>query len=171
MTRLFTLTLIGAFLFCLAANAQNYKAPVNYKMTSKTDYQRYEGDVIRTVDWLQATPWTEQPQTRRQATDFLFKWIQDTPTITMEVMPALISLTDKNNKLMATFMGAYAKYAIEHPVYSKEDANLAATRALLAKYRAEPTHKKDADVEQLLKLEKDDQLEPWIRNEYEHIDK
>ena len=171
MLRLFTLTFMYVFFVAIAANAQAYKAPVNYKMSTPADYRRFEPDVIKTVDWLQATPWTEAPLTRRQATDFLFKWIQDTPTITMEVMPALIELTDKNNKLMAAFMGAYVKYAIEHPTYKKEDANVAAARALLAKYRAETTHKKDSDIEQLIKLEKDDQLEYWVRNEYEHTDK
>ena len=169
--RLFTLTCGYVFFCCLIANAQVYKAPVNYKMSAKADYQRYEADVIRTVDWLQATPWTEQPLLRRQATDFLFKWIQDTPTITVEVMPALMNLTDKNNKLMAIFMGAYAKYAIEHPTYNKDEANMAAAKALVAKYKAEPTHKKDYDVEQLIKLEKDDQLLYWVRNEYERTDK
>lgn len=171
MLKLFTLTFISALLFCLNANAQTYSVPVNYKMSSKADFERYEPEVVKTVDWLQATPWTEQPLLRRQATDFLFKWIQDTPTLTMEIMPLLIDLTDKNNKLMATFMGAYAKYVVEHPAYNKDDANLAATKALIAKYKAEPTHKKDNDIEQLIKLYKDDQLAYWVHNEYERTDK
>ena len=161
------LTFVILLLIGATARAQNYSVPVSYKMVSHDDFVKYEPDVIRTVDWLQQTPWTEEPQKRRAATDFLFKWIQDSPTITMELMPALMELTDRNNKLLAIFMGAYVKYAIGYPDYTKDAANFAAVKALIAKYKAEPTHAKDHDIEHLIKLDKDGQLQDWVHTEYE----
>lgn len=164
---------LGIFTFALlllaakAVKAQTYAVPVGYKMVSQADYVKYEPDVVATVNWLEETSWTEEPQKRTAATDFLFKWIQDTPTITVELMPELMTLTDRNNKLLAIFMGAYAKYAIEHPAYNKDEANLAALKALMAKYKAEPTHVKDTDIERLIKIDKAGELEDWIRNDYE----
>ncbi|MCJ8209344.1 hypothetical protein MUY27_06460 [Mucilaginibacter sp. RS28] len=143
--------------------------PVQGKMVTREDYQRYEQDVVKTIDWLQETPWKQDPQLYSKATSFLFKWIQGTPTITMELMPPLVDLTDQNNKLMASFIGGYTKYAIQHPVYLKEDANMAAVKALFDKYRAEPDHKKDSDIEHLLKLEKEGTLKDWVINEYEKV--
>jgi hypothetical protein len=167
MIRLGTLTFVLLLLMGATVKAQTYAVPVGYKMVSQADFMSHEQDVIATVDWLQETPWTEDIPKRRAATDFLFKWIQDTPTITIELMPLLMNLTDHNNKLLATFMGAYAKYAIQHPVYNKDDANLAAIKALIAKYKAEPTHTKDIHIERLIKMDKPGELEDWIKNDYE----
>ncbi|OKS87736.1 hypothetical protein [Mucilaginibacter polytrichastri] len=160
------LTFILLLLAGATVKAQSYTVPVGYKMASQADYVKYEPNVVATVDWLQETSWTEELQKRRAATDFLFKWIQDTPTITVELMPELMTLTDRNNKLLAIFMGTYAKYAIEHPAFTKDEANLAAIKALIAKYKAEPTHIKDSDIERLIRKDKAGELEDWIRNEY-----
>jgi hypothetical protein len=167
MKKLGTLIFIVLLFITATVKAQNYAVPVGYKMVSQADFVSHEQDVIATVDWLQDTPWTEDIAKRRAATDFLFKWIQDTPTITIELMPQLMNLTDANNKLLATFMGAYTKYAIQHPVYSKDEANLIAIKALIAKYKAEPTHRKDSDIERLIKLDKTNELEDWVKNDYE----
>ncbi|WCT11250.1 hypothetical protein [Mucilaginibacter jinjuensis] len=167
MQRLGTLIFVLLLLMGATVKAQNYAVPVGYKMVSQADFVSHEQDVIATVDWLQETPWSQEAPKRRAATDFLFKWIQDTPTVTIELMPMLMSLTDNNNKLLAIFMGAYAKYAIQHPVYNKDDANLVAIKALIAKYKAEPTHTKDFDIERLIKLDKTNELEDWVKNEYE----
>ncbi|QQL48683.1 hypothetical protein [Mucilaginibacter ginkgonis] len=167
MKRAFLPALFVLLLFGLRAAAQTYTVPVNYKFSSPADYKRYEPQVLETVDWLQNTPWTEEPVKRRLANAFLFKWIQGVPGIVMTIMPELINLTDKNNLLMAAFVGGYSKYAIEHPGYLKEEANNAAVRALIAKYRAEPTRKKDEDIEKLIRLERDGQLGYWVMNDYE----
>ncbi len=167
MKRLGTLTFVLLLLMAATVKAQDYAVPVGYKMVSQADFVSHEQDVIATFDWLQETPWTQDLPKRRAATDFLFKWIQDTPTITIELMPQLMSLTDANNKLLAIFIGAYAKYAIQHPVYNKDDANLVAVKALIVKYKAEPTHRKDSDIERLIKLDKTNELEDWVKNDYE----
>lgn len=167
MKKLVSLTLI--FITCIGfvSKAQDYQVPVNYKLVTPADFDKYEPQIIETVDWLQDTPWATEVQKQREATAFLFKWIQGTPTITMELMPMLMNITSRNNKLMAIFIGAYTKYAIQHPGYLKDDANTAAVKALLAKYKAEPAHSKDLEIERLIKLDKDGELEDWVRNEYE----
>lgn len=166
MKKAYWLILTFLTLFCALSKAQTYVVPVHYVLKSQDDFTRYEADIIKTVDWLQQTPWSQEADKRRQATDFLFKWIQGTPNITMELMPALINLTDRNNQLMAIFIGAYTKYAIQHPRYDKDDANLAAVKAVIEKYRAEPAHKKDIDIEHLSKYT-DTELKEWVLAEYE----
>jgi hypothetical protein len=78
-----------------------------------------------------------------------------------------MDLSNTNPQLGFIYMSQFSKYAILHKQdFDKTQANLAALKAVIAKYSEEPTHKRDNDVEQLIKLDKENNLEAWITNEF-----
>lgn len=152
------------FLFVgISATAQVYEVPKNYVLKSKSDYARYEDDIIKTADWIQHTAWTAQPEKMEAATQFFLKWIKGTPAVTIRLTEAVMNLSDRNPSLGFVYMAQYAKYALQHKAdFDVTNANVEAIRALIAKYDIEPSYKKDNDVEELIELDKEGELNDWI---------
>ncbi len=153
-----------ALLFAgLDASAQSYDVPKNYVLKTRDDYAKYEPDVIKTADWLQQTPWKAQPQKTEEANQFLLKWAKGTPAVTIRLVEAVMNLSDRNPQLGFVFMAAFSKYVLEH----KDDrdpnnANIMAVRAVIDKYKAEPGHKPDDDIEHLIELDTKGELNDWV---------
>ncbi|MCO5934224.1 hypothetical protein NAF17_01625 [Mucilaginibacter sp. RB4R14] len=149
------------------AFAQSYEVPKDYHFTKPEDYTKYEADVVKTADWLMHTHWGTEPVKSEAATQFILKWTEGTPDVVIELKQAIMDLSDTNPQLGFIYMSQFSKYAIQHKQdFNKTQANLAALKAVIAKYTAEPTHKHDNDVEQLIKLDKENKLEAWLANEF-----
>jgi len=150
-----TLSLIAFLLaatFSFAAKAQSYEVPKDYVLVAKTDYPKYEHDVIKTIDWLQATPWNEQNEKQREANAFFIKWVSGSPDVNVEIKEAHSKYWDANTSLMLAYMGGYVKYGIQHKQgFNQELAEAAGLKAVAEKYQSEKNHVKDKDVEKLLK--------------------
>ena len=147
----------------LKANAQEYAVPAHYVLKTKDDYARYEPDIIKTADWIQNTAWSAQPEKMEAATQFFLKWIKGTPAVSIKLTEAVMSLSDKNPQLGFVYMAQYSKYALLHKTdFDVTNANVEAIRAVIAKYHAEPSYKKDDDIEELIVLDKKGELNDWI---------
>lgn len=147
----------------LKATAQVYEVPLNYVLKSKDDYAHYEGDIIKTADWIQNTAWSAQPEKMEAATQFFLKWIKGTPSVTIRLTESVMSLSDKNPQLGFVYMAQYAKYALQHKAdFDANRASVEAIRALITKYNVEPSYKKDDEIEELIILDKKGELNDWI---------
>jgi hypothetical protein len=94
-------------------------------------------------------------------------WITGSPDVTITVGKPLLKLVDKNKELLFTFMGGYAKYAIQHKDNKDQNlANAAAVRLLMQKYQMEPSHLRDKNIEKLIQLDKDGKLDAWVSTDY-----
>ncbi|OOQ57938.1 hypothetical protein [Mucilaginibacter pedocola] len=156
---------ISIFLLANALNtsAQSFDVPKNYVLKTKDDYARYEPEIIKTANWLQQTPWKQQPVKMEEANQFLLKWAKGTPVVTIRLIEAVMDLSDRNPQLGFVFMAQFSKYALEHREgFDTNKANIAAIRAVIEKYRAEPTHKSDEDIEYLIGLEDKGELDDWV---------
>lgn len=148
--------------FGSAAHAQEFDVP-KYKMETAEDYSKYEQDVVACVNWLEATPMTEQELKRKEANAFLVKWISGSPTVTIELNVAMVKFMDKNPALLSMFMGGWARYVIEHKDDNKVKGTLAGLRSVIKVYNMGRGVKKDKEIEKLHKLDQKGELENWIR--------
>ena len=149
------------------ASAQNYEAPKDYHFNKHEDFARYEGDVIKTSDWLMRTPWGTDKVKTEAADQFILDWAQGTPDVVVELKQAIMDLSDTNPQLGFIYMAQFCKYAIEHKKdFNKTQANVIALRAVIAKYNTEPTHKRDSEVESIMRIDKDGKLAYWVDNEF-----
>jgi len=97
MKKIFNLSLIVWLLFITAgAKAQTYEVPKNVAFHSKDDYFKYEPDLLKTIDWLQQTPWTEQADKRKEANAFVLMWITGSPYVNLDLNEKITQLCDKN---------------------------------------------------------------------------
>ncbi|GGH15738.1 hypothetical protein [Mucilaginibacter phyllosphaerae] len=161
----------AALLFTLAAgvkaSAQSYEPLKSYHFANNQDFEKYEQDIVKTADWLQQTPWAVQGARAEKANQFVLDWAQGSPVVLIELKQAIMDLSDANPQLGFVYMAQYSKYTIQHKNnFDKISANMAALKAVMAKYIAEPTHNPDKDVEQLIQLDKQSKLEYWIENEF-----
>src|SRR5688572_23951210 len=109
-----TTLLLGYTGFC-----QEFFVPVNYQFTSKEDYTKYEKDIIDATKWLLSTPLKEQQEKRAEVSAFVVKWINGSPTVNVEINPAIMDFEKKNPGMLILYMAASAKYVLENN-YSKD---------------------------------------------------
>ncbi|AYL94063.1 hypothetical protein [Mucilaginibacter celer] len=166
MKKIFTL-IIAAITFGLTAKAQTFHVPENYVLKEKGDYAKYEEDVIKGIDWLQDTPWALEEQKRMETSSFLLKWMQGSPSVSIEVNASVAKMTEKNPQLIMIFMGGYTKYALQNKTaFDKNKANLAGVKAAVDKYSLETDHKNNSLLNKLVKIDKEGKLRDWIASDF-----
>jgi hypothetical protein len=149
------------------AAAQSYEVPKAYRFNTNEDYARYENDIIKTADWIQQTHWNEQSKKMEAATQFFLKWIKGTPAVTIKLTEAVMVLSDRNPQLGFIYMAQYSKYALQHKEnFDPIQANIEALRALVVKYKNEPTRRNDNDVEELITRDKEGKLTAWLTSDF-----
>ena len=160
--------LLFALFISFKASAQTYEVPKNYRLKSTDDYAKYEPDIIKTADWMQQTSWTDQSKKIDAAIQFFLDWVRGTPAVTVNLGQPSLSLSDKNPQLGFTYMSQFSKYALLHKEkFDHTKANVAALRAVIAKYNMEPSRRKDEDIENLIQLDREGRLEEWVITDFE----
>ncbi len=129
------------------------------------DYKATEPQVIATINWLEATPVTEQTDKRKQQSSLLVQWLMGSPSVTIELNAYIMDYCEKNTELLTAFMGGWTKYVLENN-YSKDvfQGNLAGLKSLIKVYKAGGL-KKDKKVQSLIKMEDEGKLEDWLKEQ------
>ena len=91
---------------------QTFEVPANYTFGTRADYARYEPEVIRAVNWLEATPLHQQADKRKEVNAFLFKYIEGSPSVSIELHSFVLELNKKNPDLLMVFMAGWAKHKL-----------------------------------------------------------
>lgn len=154
---------------CFAiAQAQNFSVPQNYRFNKKSDYAKYERNVLAAIDWLESNPPTKSQGKRKEAAAFLIKWLEGTPKVSATIYPELLNMTKKNPELLTIFLGAWSKFTLNNP--GKEAGEKRAFRtslkSMLSYYKSYKNKGlvKDKAVDVLLKKERKGQLDSWINS-------
>jgi len=162
--------LLAVVTLSFKTKAQTFHVPENYTLKEKADYSKYEDDVIKGIDWLQDTPWPLEEQKRMETNAFLMKWIQGSPTVSIEINGSVAKMTEKNPQLLMTFMGGYTKYALQNKTaFDKSKANQAGVKAVIDKYVVETDHKNNSLLNKLAKIDKDGKLADWMASDFNKI--
>ncbi|MFD0750048.1 hypothetical protein ACFQZS_07840 [Mucilaginibacter calamicampi] len=164
--------LVTIFLLTISLNcaAQLSPVPKSYSLTTPEDYNKYEKDVINVINWLEQTPWNSKNGERQIANSFFLAWMSGSPTVTIELGDKiLMEIMEKNKELTFSYMGGYAKYALQSRTdktsFDINKAKLAGFKAIISKYNSEKKRSKDKNVEMLAELDSEGKLENWIATE------
>jgi hypothetical protein len=143
---------------------QTFEVPANYSFGTKADYARYEPEVIRAANWLEATPLDQQAGKRKEVSAFLFKYLEGSPTVTIELHDFVLELNKKNPALLMVFMAGWAKHKLENPAQTdKLKLNTAGVQTVLKVYQLGGAAK-DKGLEKLTKLAGAGELEAWVKS-------
>ncbi len=143
---------------------QTFEVPAHYAFGTKSDYAKYEPEVIRAVNWLEATPLNQEAAKRKEVNAFLFKYIEGSPTVTIELRQFVLELNKKNPDLLMAFMGGWAKHKLENPAQTDPlKLNTAGVQTVLKVYQLGGA-RKDKGLEKLLQLAGAGELEAWVKS-------
>lgn len=109
------LFLTGILAFCLnfAAFAQQEFTVPEYKLEEGEDFAKYEQDIIKAVNWLEATAVGRDMVKRKQVNVFVLTWVARSPNVKITFHPIVGKLSKKNHHLLGMFIGGYARYVLE----------------------------------------------------------
>ncbi|MFI2744158.1 hypothetical protein ACG2LH_15600 [Zhouia sp. PK063] len=170
MKNIKSISIIILFLTTKIMFGQDFEMPKNIKLEQKSDYIKYEKDVLNAINWLENTSILEQTNKREITSAFVSKWIMGTPTISVGLQAFQMDFTKKNPELLLSFLGGWTRFAIENPS-EKDDAikaNIEGLKSLMKVYSANKGKgiKKDNKIEKLMKLSPED-LKEWVRKRVE----
>ncbi|HHC79245.1 MAG TPA: hypothetical protein ENK46_05135 [Flavobacteriia bacterium] len=162
----FTLAILFLLFISQTLFSQEFTIPKNVTLKSDSDYKKYENDVLQGINWLENTPINQQVAKRKKVSAFLLQWMTGTPSFSIKMQSFQMELTEKNPDLLISFLGGWAKYALENPADKDNElaANIAGFESLIKVYTSNKENgiKKDKKVEKLAKLDKTG-LEKWVR--------
>ncbi len=144
-------------------NAQDFEVPKGYELKSIADYAKYEKDIIEAAIWLKETPLKEQEDKRKEVSAFVIAWINGSPTVNVEITPAIMDFENRNPGMMILYMAGCARFVLENN-YSKNvrAKHKAALQDMVWVYRAGYGIKNDKKMERLAKFDDENRIEEWI---------
>jgi hypothetical protein len=158
-------TLLSCLFLCLVtlSFAQDFEMPEDFVVVEKEDYTKYEQKIIEASKWLQAVPFNEQRNKREQVSYFVVKWVNGSPTVTVEIMPIIMDFNSKNNGMLVLYMAACSQYVLENNYSTDVRAkHKAALNAMMNVYQRGKGIKKDKKMDKLIKATAEGKMDEWL---------
>mgnify|MGYP003337857306 CR=1 FL=1 len=159
MRRLFFLI----WLFPFVVNAQEFRKCPAFDQEEKWEtiesFRKNEADVVNLMEWIVATPPTEQLVERSAASIFVMEWATKNPNYTFKVELAPYQQLLINEDLMLAYVIGNIHYAVKHMNKLNADAQrLAGLKALLFQVEHSESLSKDKLFKHLLKANRKGKL-------------
>lgn len=162
--------LLPAFLLAIitfSAAGQTFEVPKDWKMKKKSDYAKYEQDVLKAIDWLEHTPIVEQTNKRKEVNAFVLTWMMGTPKVTIQLKSYVNKFSDPNTDALVMFMAGWSKFALDNPDKAKDKTGgeLAGIRMVIKVYKDNMGYQRNETIEEAYEADQNGKLEEWIRNQ------
>ncbi len=146
------------------AIAQEPEIPNNITLETPADYEAVEALVLESIEWIQKTPITENPNKRKELNSFLIKWISGSPTVTIALQQGLAPI--ECAECLIAFMSGWTKYSLENNYSSDqlEGALAGAERAIAFYEKNKGVLGKNSDLEKMLKQQKKGKLKAYVQS-------
>lgn len=158
LTLTLTLLSFGAF-------SQTFEIPKDYKLENAKDFDAYENDIVKCVNWLMNTPINDQVDKRKDANAFLLKWISGSPKVHIELKQEIVTFTDSPDLLMI-FMGTWTTYCIKSRDFNNRiNGTMTGIESVIDFYtRNKGQISKNRGVEKYIKIKEKGTLKEYIEN-------
>src|SRR5258708_17603332 len=100
MNRISLILCSAFFLITVNIHSQTFEVPQNYEFKQAADYSKYEKGIIEAAKWLKETPLNEQTDKRKDVSKFVVTWINGSPTVNVEINPAILDFEKKNEGML-----------------------------------------------------------------------
>jgi hypothetical protein len=144
--------------------SQDWEVPKHYTLEGAEDYTQYEDDIIQAANWLRDNSPTADIQKYQDAAQFVIKWVNGSPTVTVMITPVIMDFNNKNPNMLVLYMASCAKYVLEN-AYSK-DTNAqqkSALKDMVEAYQKQTTMSKDKKMDKLVKAFNDGSIDTWMQ--------
>lgn len=152
------------FLTTIPTFSQTFEVPADYQLKTVQDYDNYEKDVIEGVNWILATPLSEQKEKRAEVNAFLLKWISGSAKVHVEVKPEIVTFMSSSPDLLMLFLGGWTKYSLESSDFdNKVNGSLAGIESVIEFYtKNKEFMSKDKNVEKFIKMKDKGTLKEYV---------
>lgn len=156
--------IFSAFIFISFQNtlAQEFEVPTYYKFENIEDYGFYREDAINAINWLETTPLNEEPEKRELINQFLFQWLSGSPSISINIHPYVMDLSNENPDYLMVFMGGWAKHQMQYEEKNNLKLNMLGIYSIIKLYKLGGVNK-DKNLENLIKMDEKGNLEKWVQ--------
>jgi hypothetical protein len=156
------LFMLGSF-FALYTNAQNIYSEI--KLDAKEDYKLAEPSVIKASNYLLTSKYDKEDLERLYAIEFIMRWMGGTPDFTFELDEKFSKPFLHETDLLGLYMGALAKYAIEHKEQAKDTKKLSLNAVkMVIEYSNKPANnlKQTGELKKMATALKKGELEKYF---------
>ncbi|WP_420572337.1 hypothetical protein [Kordia sp.] len=154
------------FLLCtfVTVQAQEFEVP-DYSLVKAEDYEKYESDIVAATKWLVETPINSKKEKRIEVQKFVFKWLEGTPKISMNVSPDIVTFLESPESFII-YLAGWASYCIENNDYKNDlQGNIRGIENVITFYNAnKKVLGKIKAIERYKKLQKKGKLEKHLQS-------
>lgn len=145
-------------------NAQNFRVPEKYSFDSPESYHKYDKDIIKCVNWLEHTPPGDDDDRVKRAGRFMLEWLSGAPYMRFTTNTRIDVFLDDAPQYKIYYMGGWARYALntQEAKPDKRACTYEGLKMVIKVYKAANPSKKDANIEELIKLDDKGQLKKWV---------
>ncbi len=162
-----TVVLFCSFFLLTIAAASSQELPnlKHIKITKKAHFKEIEPVVIKVTDYLFATPVNHRNASRKEAGQFLIRWMNDTPFDTFVLEEKETNFFTTDTELMLMYMAALTKFTLENKSITNEKEKILGAMQFLLPYLDKQENKKSWSKElwQLVDSYKTGKLEDFLR--------
>lgn len=155
------------FILAVPLSAQNFQVPKDVVYKTADDYKKYEKDIIEAAKWLVKTPLNEHQEKRQRVSLFVLNWVNGSPTVSVELFPAIMDFEKKNPGMLIIFMANWSSYVLSNNYSTDQnEAKKAALMACIEVYKSGKGIKKDKKMLKLIKAVDAGKIDDWIEKYY-----
>ena len=143
--------------------SQEFEVPNNATFNTPQDFKNFELGIVQAYNWLLNTPVNQEPEKRKEVNAFLMRWLEGSPSVTVEINPEIVTFLDCPDCLMI-FMGGWTIHTLNNN-YDKDPVKgaTAGIRGVMDFYQKNrEILGKNKAIEKYQKLEEKGKLEPFI---------
>ncbi len=137
------------------------------KLTKKAHYKEIEPVVLKVTDYLFSTPVNHKNSSRKEAGQFLIRWMNDTPFDTFLLEEKETNFFNTDTELMLMYMAALTKFTLENKSITNQKEKILGAMQLVLPYLDKQENKKSWSKElwQLVDSYKTGKLENFLKQD------
>ena len=161
---LFSFFLLATISVAVAQELPNLK---HVKLRKKANYKEVEPVVLKVSDYLFATPVNHKNVSRKEAGQFLLRWMNDTPFDTFVLEEKETNFFNTDTELMLMYMAALTKFTLENKSIINQKEKVFGAMQLVLPYLDKQDNKKSWSKElwQLVDSYKNGNLESFLKRD------
>lgn len=136
------LFLLFFFTTILNSYSQEFPNLKHIKLNKKSHYKSAEPEILKLVNYLFETPIDPKNYARKEAGEFLVKWMNGTPDYVFVLEDKEIKYFNTDANLMLMYMAGLTQFTLQHPNIKDQKELIIGTMNLLLPYLNEQEDKK-----------------------------
>ncbi len=164
-----SIILIPFFFFTTVTVASSQELPnlKHVKITKKAHFKEIEPLVLKVTDYLFGTPVNHKNASRKEAGQFLIRWMNDTPFDTFLLEEKETNFFNTDTELMLMYMAALTKFTLENKSITNQKEKIFGAMQLVLPYLDKQENKKSWSKElwQLTDSYKTGKLEGFLKQD------